>query len=235
MFRFKQFVVAQDACPMKVGTDGVLLGAWVQLPTIAAGRYLDIGTGTGLIALMLAQRNASAEIVALDVDAACATQVQTNALHSPWASRIKVVEQAVQSYCSDTPFDVIVSNPPYYDNSLLSPDAGRTTARHTVSLSFSELIAAANRLLAPKGCFAVILPIAEARRFRLVAASCFVLRRITEVHSTPSRGARRCLMEFVRPTNAPLALVSDTLIIATAPECYTEEYRQLTGDFYLKF
>ena len=182
---------------MKVGTDGVLLGAWVALG--AADRLLlDVGTGTGVIALMLAQRSPAAGVTALDIDAACTEQARANA-----------------------------------DRSLLPPDAGRTTARHTVALTHGELIAAACRLLAPEGRLAVILPAVEAQRFREQARGRLALRRLTEVWSTPRSGVKRCLMEFVRGDAAEFR--TDRLVIEEAPGRFTEEYRRLTGDFYLKF
>ena len=139
MFRFKQFAVRQDRCPMKVGTDGVLLGAWAEVRP-GDRRMLDVGTGTGLIALMLAQRSA-ARITAVDVDAECATQAAENFAASPWADRLDAVAVAVQRYDPVERFDLIVSNPPYYVDSLLSPDEGRNTARHAAGLPFGELAA----------------------------------------------------------------------------------------------
>ena len=139
----------------------------------------------------------------------------------------------VQEYRPEEPFDLVVSNPPYYDRSLLPPDAGRTTARHTVALTHGELIAAACRLLAPEGRLAVILPAVEAQRFREQARGRLALRRLTEVWSTPRSGVKRCLMEFVRGDAAELR--TDRLVIEEAPGRFTEEYRRLTVDFYLKF
>ena len=140
MFRFKQFAVRQDRCPMKVGTDGVLLGAWAEVRP-GDRRMLDVGTGTGLIALMLAQRSA-AWITAVDIDVECATQAAENFAASPWADRLDAVSVAVQRYDPVEKFDLIVSNPPYYVDSLLSPDEGRNTARHAAGLPFGELAAA---------------------------------------------------------------------------------------------
>jgi len=149
MFRFKQFAVRQDRCPMKVGTDGVLLGAWAEVRP-GDRRMLDVGTGTGLIALMLAQRSA-AWITAVDIDVECATQAAENFAASPWADRLDAVSVAVQRYDPVEKFDLIVSNPPYYVDSLLSPDEGRNTARHAAGLPFGELAAAVVRLLSPGG------------------------------------------------------------------------------------
>ena len=168
---------------MKVGTDGVLLGAWVALG--AADRLLlDVGTGTGVIALMLAQRSPAAGVTALDIDAACAEQARANADRSPWGGRVTTCCAPVQEYRPEEPFDLVVSNPPYYDRSLLPPDAGRTTARHTVALTHGELIAAACRLLAPEGRLAVILPAGAAAADRGVV-------------DTPQRG--EALPDGVRP------------------------------------
>ena len=182
---------------MKVGTDGVLLGAWVSLRPSDC-RLLDVGTGTGVIALMLAQRAPQAEVTAIDIDEACAVQARGNADRSAWRDRITVCRAPVQDYRTDRAFDLLVSNPPYYDRSLLPPDAGRTTARHTVSLDSAGLLAAADRLLAPEGRLAVVLPPPEAERFRAQAAGRFVLQRRTDVWTTPRSGVRRCLLEFVR-------------------------------------
>jgi len=231
-FRFKQFTVEQERCPMKVGTDGVLLGAWVPLRA-ADRRMLDIGTGTGVIALMLAQRASEAHLAAIDVDAACAEQARGNADRSPWGGRITTVCVPVQEFRAE-PFDLIVSNPPFYDRSLLPPDAGRERARHTTSLTFGELLRSVDRLLAPQGRFALVLPVQEARRFRLLASSFLWLEAQTDVRTTPRSGVRRSLMLFSRQQPA-VAPEPCELVIQTAPECFTPEYRALTADFYLKF
>ena len=226
---------------MKVGTDGVLLGAWVPLQP-ADRRLLDIGTGTGLIALMLAQRHPEARVTAVDIDPRCAAQARQNADASPWGARISVSCSPVQEYLPDGAadgFDLIVSNPPYYDDSLLPPDAGRTTARHAVSLRSDELLAAVDRLLAPCGRFALILPSDAADRFCREAALAFRLTARTDVHTTPASGPRRSLLHLVRAAGEADASQAEAavrqLVIQTAPGCYTSEYRALTADFYLKF
>ena len=221
---------------MKVGTDGVLLGAWVALQT-SDRRLLDVGTGTGVIALMLAQRAPQAEVTAIDIDGECTVQARGNADRSAWSDRITVCCTPVQEYRPDRPFDLLVSNPPYYDRSLLPPDAGRTTARHTVLLDSAELLAAADRLLTPEGRLAVILPPPEAERFRAQAAGRFVVQRWTEVWTTPRSGVRRCLLELVRERAAAMAAApaADRLIIEEAPNHFTEADKRLTRDFYLKF
>jgi len=232
MFRFKLFTIEQEQCPMKVGTDGVLLGAWVALGE-ADRRLLDAGTGTGVIALMLAQRAPEARITALDIDGVCTAQARANADRSPWGGRVETCCMPLQDYRPQEPFDLVVSNPPYYDRSLLPPDAGRSAARHTVALTHAELIAAACRLLTPAGRLAVVLPAAESERFCRQARGRLALRRLTEVWTTPRSGVKRCLMEFVRGDRT--APACDRLVIEQAPGRFTEEYRRLTGDFYLKF
>ena len=231
MFRFKQFAVRQDRCPMKVGTDGVLLGAWAEVRP-GDRRMLDVGTGTGLIALMLAQRSA-AWITAVDIDVECATQAAENFAASPWADRLDAVSVAVQRYDPVEKFDLIVSNPPYYVDSLLSPDEGRNTARHAAGLPFGELAAAVVRLLSPGGRSALVLPPVEMQRFRSAALGRLYPVRWTEVCSTPRRGVRRILAEFCT-TPVPAPEPARLIIELGGPDSYTEDYRRLTGDFYLK-
>lgn len=233
MFRFKEFTVRQEHAPMKVGTDGVLLGAWARVKP-GDRHILDIGAGTGLIALMLAQRSA-ARIEAVEIDVPSALEARENALASPWSDRIGVICTSVQEYDPGCCFDLIVTNPPFYVDSLTCPDRGRTRARHAEALPFEALRDAVLRLLAPDGRLALVLPPAEAARFvALVAGRLFVHRR-TEVCPTPDRGVRRWLLELGRtPCMTP---ETDRLVIAsgTGPADYTREYRALTRDFYLKF
>lgn len=215
---------------MKVGTDGVLLGAWAP-ECIAGGRILDVGTGTGVMAIMAAQRNPSARIVGVEIDDMSALQARENAEASPWADRVEIVNADIRSYEAAAPFDLVISNPPYFVDSLKSPDSGRTTARHTVSLDFGELMSAVERLLAPDGRFAVIVP-AEAAS-RVVASGRLVLRRRCDVRSKPSAGPIRTMMEFAAGyCGAP---EFSELTIGDGKGGYTAEYVALTRDFYLKF
>lgn len=228
---------------MKVGTDGVLVGAWADVrPTDR--RILDIGTGTGLIALMMAQRAPGARIVGVDIDPV--DQARANADASPWGDRIGFEQCPVQVFRPACTFDLIVSNPPFFVDSLTSPDPGRTLARHAVALPFEELRDAVRRLLAPGGRLALILPTAEADRFTACCDGMLRPTRRTEVRTTPRRAPKRALLEFVA-AESPVAGHADAtpadggpmrseLIIGTGEhECYTPEYRALTGDFYLKF
>lgn len=239
-FRFKRFTVRQDRCAMKVGTDGVLLGAWAPIRE-SDRRLLDIGTGTGLIALMLAQRAPACRVTGVDIDDVA--QARENGDASPWSDRLCFVQTPVQHFFPSERFDLIVSNPPFYVDSLTCPDAGRTAARHTVHLPYGELIDSVDRLLAPGGRFAVVLPTPEAERFRRLAADRLLLVHRTGVRTTPRRPAKRALMLFMRlseagdlPTAGEPSALSDELVIGTGEhETYTPEYRALTGDFYLKF
>ena len=217
---------------MKVGTDGVLLGAWVDVNS-APKRILDIGTGTGVIALMLAQRVGDAQILGVDIESV--EEAVANAVHSPWADRLRFEQTAVQQLDALS-FDLIVSNPPFFVESLRCPDRGRTMARHAVALPFEELRDAVVRLMAPEGRFALVLPTTEAERFVACCAGKLALRRMTEVRTTPRHTPKRCLMELVHAAETPNDILRDSLTIGTGEhETYTEEYRLLTRDFYLKF
>lgn len=166
-FTFKQFHIDHSRCAMKVGTDGTLLGAWATLPT--DGSILDIGTGTGLIAIMAAQRSFGSKITAIDIDEDCVLQARENVSASPWHDRIEVIHSALLDFSPAQKFDCIISNPPYFIDSQLSPDAARSTARHTATLPFDELVSGVKRLLADDGHFSLILPPPEMERFRSAA------------------------------------------------------------------
>lgn len=239
---------------MKVGTDGVLLGAWASVRP-SDRRILDIGTGTGLIALMMAQRVPGAQVTGVDVEDI--SQARGNADASPWGGRIAFVQCPVQEFAPQERFDLVVSNPPFFVGSLTCPDRGRTTARHAVRLPFDELCASVVRLLAEGGRFALVLPAGEAARFIGVCRGKLALARRTDVRTTPRHPAKRVLMEFVRTNRAsasgptppapdscpgsaetfaqPVPDCSELVIGTGEHEQYTPEYRALTRDFYLKF
>ena len=227
-FRFKQFAVEQGDVAMKVGTDGVLLGAWCA--TDGAERILDIGTGTGVIALMMAQRSAATQIVGIDIDSGAAARAAQNFTASPWSSRLEAQCCAVQEF-DDEKFDLIVSNPPYFTDSLLCPDARRTTARHTTELTFKELDSAVCRLLAPQGRFALILPTEQMEAY-LELSALKVVRRCA-VSSTPMGAVKRVMAELAFDNQA-ICEQSLSIYTDTPPE-YSAEYREVTKDFYLKF
>lgn len=230
-FTFKKFTVHHDRCAMKVGTDGVLLGAWTNLGK--AGRILDIGTGTGLIALMLAQRSTEALLTAIDLDKEAVSQAQENITASPWGNRIEVFLQDICTYEPTVRFDIIVSNPPYFVNSLKCPDNQRNTARHTDTLDARQLIGKAAELLAPEGQFSLILPAEQTEEIRNLAHETgLYLSHHTAVVTRPGLPPKRSLMEF-RKTKT--ACQSDELVIELERHVYSEAYQALTKDFYLKF
>jgi tRNA1Val (adenine37-N6)-methyltransferase len=229
-FDFKQFRVSHDRCAMKVGTDGVLLGAWS--PIEGSRRILDIGTGSGLVALMLAQRS-NARIVGVELDTEAATQASENALASPFASRIEIVNADILDYRSEEKFDAIVSNPPFFNNALECPEIGRSRARHTSSLPLNALIDIAFDLLTEGGTFSVILPSDVAQDFLgICIAKHFTPIRITSVRTVPRKAPKRTLMSFKKGIH-PDSLVRDELSLASPLGQRSELYQELTKDFYL--
>ena len=230
MFRFKQFTVCDERSAMKIGTDGVLIGAWAD---VEGDRHiLDVGTGTGLIALMLAQRNASAKIVGIDISHEAVEEARDNFSRSPWAERLSAIVGDVCGFEGSEKFDHIVSNPPYFIDSLHSPDKLRTMARHTSSLGFDDLVASAERLLRPEGRLTVILPTECAMQFRFVAFGRLWLSRQLDVVTKEGDTLRRTLMEFCL-SDKPLMPSVATLTMRHRDSSYTEEYRRLTEEFYI--
>ena len=229
-FRFKQFVVNHDRCAMKVGTDGVLLGAWTHVPQ--AGRVLDIGTGTGLIALMLAQRSVEARIEAVDVDADAVCQAVENVRESLWADRINVRLADVRQMEEEKAYDVIVSNPPFFVEEVFCPDGRRNAARHSDGLGFDELLDAVARMLTADGSFSVILPSKACDDFvSLAAMRHLYVHRLTWVQTKASTLPKRVLLEMGRDVRAWQA---ERLPIMDGSS-YAAEYKRLTRDFYLAF
>ena len=230
-FSFKQFTIHHDRCAMKVGTDGVLLGAWTRLGHSRS--VLDIGTGTGLIALMLAQRNQTCFVTAIDIDAEAVEQARENIQASPWKERVVALLQDVRTFRTSECFDTIVTNPPYFVNSMKCPDGQRNTARHADTLDMETLLAQVASLLAPDGCFSIVLP-SEHMDVLLPTAERFGLypSRRTDVITRPGIPPKRVLLEFVR-TQMPT--LTDELVVELERHRYSEEYMALTKDFYLKF
>lgn len=233
-FCFKQFAIAQDNASMKVGTDGVLLGAWCNCTD--AQKVLDIGTGTGLLALMVAQRSA-AQIAAVEIEELACLDAVNNIENSPWANRIELFNLSVQEFTETTTerFDFIISNPPFFSNSLKAPDAARTLARHNDSLPAAELFACCAQLLTNNGIVAIIIPtnlydeyLAAAHNYNL-----YVTRRCM-VKPTDQLPPHRIMVEFVFGTQD--ATNEQYLTIEQGGRhCYSPEYIELTREFYLKF
>lgn len=232
-FVFKQFKICQDKCAMKVGTDAVLLGAWVNATT--AKNILDIGTGTGIIALMLAQKS-EATIDAIDIDSNAFEQVTENISESKWHSRIHAHHISLQHYAqrTDKKYDLIVSNPPYFVDSSKALEEARTNARHTDQLPFSDLLNGVLRLLHMDGAFYVILPTKESQLFREMAeVHELFLTKLTRVITRTDKPEKRLLMKF-EFTQKPLEEDSIT-IEQDERHSYTEEYKELTRDYYIAF
>lgn len=231
-FRFKQFVVYHDRCAMKVGTDGVLLGAWCDVDGVTS--ILDVGAGSGLIALMAAQRNRQARVTAIEIDSLAAGQAADNIHGSPFADRVNVLPVSFQKF-AETRLDrygLIVSNPPFFTDSLLSPDTRRTSARHSVDLSLDELLFLSLECLMPDGVISLILPYAKMEELVLLARRCHLfVKRLTRVHPLRGNPPRRILVELT-PKKVTHPVVDD-LAIEMEGHCYTPEFSALVKDFYL--
>lgn len=226
---------------MKVGTDGTLLGAWCEVSPDDK-LSLDIGAGTGLIALMLTQRtSAPHRTCAVECDPASFLQAVENISISPWPERISAYLDNIQDFATRPhlkhAFDHIVSNPPYFSSSMQPPDKRRTIARHTDSLNFDELMDCCRRLLKPKGRISLIIPESEVPHMMSAAGKYgFGTVRHTCVTTSLSKNTKRRLLEFRRAALAPdTEPQCETLCIETAPKVFSDEYKQLMKDFYLKF
>lgn len=217
---------------MKVGIDGVLLGAWAMVEP--STKILDIGTGTGLIALMLAQR-CNAEIIAIDIEPNAVLQAKENVGNSLWTNRITVLETSLQDFSETTieKFDLIVSNPPYFVNSLKAPSENRSTARHADALTHEELILISYKLLTKTGRICLILPVNEGLKCAEFAnrQNLFCARKV-HVYPKPNTQAKRLLLEF-SPVKAEM-IESDIVIESENRHMYSPEFTQLVKDFYLK-
>jgi tRNA1Val (adenine37-N6)-methyltransferase len=228
-FRFKQFTVWHDRCAMKVGTDGVLLGASVRVAN--SRRVLDIGTGTGLVALMLAQRCPEADITAVEIVQEAALQARENVAESPWNNRIHVVQSDFKEFASDARFDTIVSNPPYFVGSLLPPDKHRTSARHTTELDYTTLLSHAAELLTPDGEITLIIPTMILDEVERIGQqfSLHSVRRLSVVTRHGVEPKRTVVTLSYRSESCE----EQTLCMEDENRLFTDEYRRLVGDFYL--
>lgn len=231
-FKFKQFTVFHDKCAMKVGTDGVLLGAWCGIEN--ALRVLDVGTGSGLISLMIAQRNPFARITAIDVDEGAVAQARENFAASAFSNRLDVAHVSFSDLAQTVSekFGAIVCNPPFFSKSLLSPDAQRTHARHAVSLTLDDIFCAGRSILASFGTLSLIVPFdKEAEIKELTEQYRWNLVRKTIVFSTPASAPKRLLIEVCRSSCENAS--EDSLTIEVSRHVYTDDFRSLVKDFYL--
>lgn len=226
-FTFKRFTVNHGKCAMKVGTDGVLLGAWAR----GGRRVLDVGTGSGLVALMMAQRFEEAEVTAIDIEPGACIQACENVAASPFAGRISVVETALQSFQGGV-YDAIVCNPPFYAGTLRSKTAARTMARSAETLPFADLFRHVARLLADGGEFSVVIPSALRGEFDAEAALFGLFpRRVCTVKTVPHKAASRCLLAYGKCLVGKVDEADECL--NNADMTRSEWYAGLTGEFYL--
>lgn len=233
IFHFKQFQIEQDRCAMKIGTDAVLLGTWTPL-TNKPYNILDIGTGTGVLALILAQRSTAEQIDAIEIDDEAFEQATDNFEASPWNDRLFCFHAGLDEFMDEPEdeYDLIISNPPFYTENYKTENTQRDLARFEDALPFEDLVEAADLLLSENGIFSIIIPFKEEEHF-LALAKDFELYplRITHVKGTPNTEIKRSLLAFTRIQQTPLI---DELIIEIARHQYTPEYIELTKDFYLK-
>lgn len=231
IFNFKQFTINQEKSTFKVGTDGVLLGAYADVTGVK--RILDIGTGTGLIALMLAQRS-EAEIVAIEPDHDSFIQSCENINNSPWKERIRVIESTLQEFNDENKFDLIVTNPPYFSDSVRNPDQRKSSARHNDTMNSTDILTNISRLLEENGCLQLIMPYAEGNMFIAEAAGYgFYCQDVLKIKPLQTSEIRRLILKFGRKR---IRASEKFLTIEHGKRHeFTEEYKKLTRDFYLKF
>ncbi len=232
-FKFKAFTVDQDKCAMKVGTDGVLLGAWASLNNDPFS-ILDIGTGTGIIALQLAQRSQAETIDAIEINDSAFEQAVSNFENSPWADRLFCYHASLHEFSQemDDKYDLIVSNPPFYHEHYQTPNEARNKARFTSALSFEQLIRATSQLLSEQGTFSLIIPFKEEANFTQLAKEQNLHPvRITRVRGNSTSEMKRSLMEF---SFNKRKVYFEELILETSRHQYTSAYCELVKDFYLK-
>lgn len=234
MFQFKQFTVNQDRCAMKVGTDGVLLGAWCPIDNHPYS-VLDIGAGTGILSLMLAQRSNAEQIDAIEIDENAYEQCVENFESSPWGDRLFCFHAGLDEFVDEPEeqYDIIISNPPFYSEDYKTENEQRDWARFQDAMPFEDLVEAVDLLLSENGIFAVIIPHKEEERFINLCADVDLFPvKVTRVKGTHTTPIIRSLLAFKRYELS--VLTADELIIETARHQYTEDYIALTKDFYLK-
>ena len=231
-FQFKQFTINQDRCAMKVGTDGTLLGAWANAP-VEPCRILDIGTGTGLVALMMAQRYPQSQVIGIDIDRDAAIQAQENVDASPFSDRVKIINADAVKIEDKEGFDSIVCNPPYFVDSLTCPQDQRTLARHTITLTYEQLMQTAYKLLKNDGMFSIVVPTENNDAIESAAALAgFMISRICMIKTTPNKFPKRQLIEFRKNRIDRIDFCEEILEIF--PNQRSDWYYELTRDFYIK-
>ena len=228
IFRFKEFKIIQEKSAMKVGTDGVLLGSWASCKNCK--KILDIGCGTGLITLMLAQRNTKSNIIGIEIDKIASQEAQLNITNSDWGERIEIKNTSLQKFNTKTKFDLIVSNPPFFAQN--KSGQRRDIARRSNKLSFEELIKNTTGLLAEKGTFSVIIPKDSEEYFcKIATLNKLYINRVCYIKGNESSEVKRVMLEF---SFIKSEVISEQLTIEKSRHEYTDKYIQLCKDFYLK-
>ena len=229
-FKFKQFTIEQSDCAMKVGTDGCLLGSWFDCEE--SKKILDIGCGTGLITIMAAQRS-NAKITGIEIDSKAAMQARINADNSPWGERIEIIHGDLLEYTTEQRFDTIVSNPPYFVNSLKCDDTSRTLARHSDSLDCKQFFNKCAGLLSDNGCISIVIPCNIMNEWKEAAMEQDLNpTRTMFVKTTPKKAPKRVLIEFCPGTQNEN--MESTLVLESSPGEYSDDAKRILGDFYLK-
>lgn len=231
-FRFKQFSIQQDRCSMKVCTDSCILGAWSALRLKESKKILDIGTGTGLLALMLAQKS-SALIDVIESDRDSAAQARENIAASPWHSRIRLFEQDVRTHTFLDKYDFIITNPPFYESDLRSPVVGKNKAKHDESLMLDQLLMVIRARLRASGDFSILLPFHRTSYFENLAADSgfFMLEKLTVRH-TPAHAPSRSIILFSDEEKSESC--SSELVIKNEKGKYSPEFSELMKEYYLR-
>ena len=230
-FSFKLFSLAHDQCEMKVGTDAVLLGAWTSLNRTDS--VLDIGCGCGIIAMMIAQRCSSCLIDAIEINASAAQQARDNISDSIFSERINVVNRPLQDFIPEKKYSLIISNPPFFENSLLSPAHERSRVRHAIDLTMADIFIFSSHYLCWDGQISVVLPHnALPKVIKSAEAFSFFPQQICHVRSHPDKLPNRALMIFAREKDS---LNESELVLFESARIPTQEYKDLTKEFYLHF
>lgn len=233
LFRFKQFEIIDDLAGMKVGTDAVLLGSWAN--PASASCILDIGTGSGILSLMMAQKS-SANITGIEIDEITAQQATRNIESSPWQNRISIITESFQNFISNAncKFDFIISNPPYFSNSLKPSDNGKKLAKHTDSLSYQELIHGVSKILTHQGQFYVIIPFNNFQELNEIAMTeGLYINKSLRILNKPESNPIRIILQLEQCSRN--YKIEEEIYIRTPNNSFSDDYKNLTKDFYLNF
>lgn len=235
LFKFKQFQIEDNRSAMKVGTDGTMLGCWVN--TVDCRSVLDVGCGSGVLTAIIGQKNSLARIIGIDVEDGAISDAIENVLNLPveWRDRIQIIQTRLQDFDTQVEFDLIVSNPPFFENSQISVNDKRNFARHTESLHYTDIFKFAKDHLSPKGKIAIVLPIDNAKEALKIAGDFYLHpQRICEVLPNPSKVPHRIMFEVGRE-EFNVQRTSLTIETGVRRHDYTEEYKELCREFYLYF